>query len=146
MTISCYITKPIIDLKSLFFHLSVRRYIVNCGHLGKWPLGNDCHGGKIHHWNHNDDVIYWKHFPRYWPFVRGFHRSPMNSPPKGQWRGALMFSLICAWINGWVNNREAGDLRRHRAHYDATVIIMAMRLRDLQNTISFQMQLSLILH
>ena len=33
-----------------------------------------------------------------------------------------MFSLICAWINGWVNNREAGDLRRHRAHYDVTVM------------------------
>ena len=53
-------------------------------------------------------------FPRYWPFVRGFHRSPVNSPYKGQWRGALMFSLICIWINGWVNNREADDLRRYR--------------------------------
>ena len=42
---------------------------------------------------------------------------------KGQWRGALMFSLICAWINGWVNNREAGDLRRDRVHYDVTVMI-----------------------
>ena len=39
-------------------------------------------------------------------------RSPVNSPHKGQWRGAFMFSLICAWINRWVNNREAGDLRR----------------------------------
>ena len=44
---------------------------------------------------------------------------PVNSPRKGQWRGALMFSLIYARINGWVNNCEAGDLRRHRAHYDA---------------------------
>ena len=44
--------------------------------------------------------------------------SPVNSPHKSQWRGALMFSLIWAWINGWVNNREAGDLRRQRAHYD----------------------------
>ena len=43
-----------------------------------------------------DDVIKWKHFPRYWPFVRGIHRSPADSPNKGQWRGALMFSLICA--------------------------------------------------
>ena len=43
---------------------------------------------------------------------------PVNSPHKGQWRGALMFSLICVWINGWVNNREAGDLRRYRAQYD----------------------------
>ena len=72
----------------------------------------------------HDDVIKWKHFPRYWPFVRGIHRSPVNSPHKGQWRGALMFSLICTRINGWVNNGEAGDLRRHRAHYDVTVMCL----------------------
>ena len=70
----------------------------------------------------HDDVIKWKHFPRYWPFVRGIHRSPVNSPHKGQWRGALMSSLICAWINDWVNNGKAGDLRRHPAHYDVTVM------------------------
>ena len=72
-------------------------------------------------WLH-DDVIKWKHFPRKWPFVRGIHRSPVNSPHKGQWRGALMFTLICARINGWVNNRQAGDLSRHRAHYDVIVM------------------------
>ena len=70
----------------------------------------------------HDYVIKWKYFPRYWPFVRGIHWSPVNSPHKGQWRGALMFSLICARINGWVNNGEAGDLRRHRAHYDVIVM------------------------
>ena len=54
---------------------------------------------------------------------------PVNSPHKGQWRGALMFTLICARINGWVNNREAGDLRRHRCHYDVIVMgAMAVRL------------------
>ena len=47
-----------------------------------------------------------KYFPRYWPFVRGIHRWPVNSPHKGQWRGALMFSLICVWTIGWVNNRD----------------------------------------
>ena len=73
----------------------------------------------------HDAVIKWKHFPRYWPFVRGIHRSPVNSPHKGQWRGALIFSLICVWINGWVSNREAGDLRRYRAHYDVIVMIWA---------------------
>ena len=52
----------------------------------------------------------------------GIHRSPVNSPHKGQWRGALMFSLICAWINGRVNNGKAGDLRRIRAHYDVIVM------------------------
>ena len=61
-------------------------------------------------------------FPRYCPFVRRIHRSPVNSSHKGQWRGALMFSLICAWRNGWVNDREAGNLRRHHAHYGITVM------------------------
>ena len=70
----------------------------------------------------HDDVIKWKHFPRSWPFVRRIHRSPVNSQHKDQWRGALMFALICVWINGWVNNREAGDLRRHRGHYDVIVM------------------------
>ena len=73
----------------------------------------------------HDDVIKWKHFPRYWPYVRGIQRWPVNSPHKGQWRLALMLSLICAWINGWVNNLEAGDLRRNRTHYD--VIVMALQ-------------------
>ena len=54
--------------------------------------------------------------------MRGIHRSPVNSPHKGQWRGALMFSLICVWINDWVNNRETGNLRRYRAHYDVIVM------------------------
>ena len=70
----------------------------------------------------HDDVIKWKHFPRYWPFVRGIHRSPVNFPHKGQRRGALMFTLICARINGWVNNRETGDLRRYCPHYDVIVM------------------------
>ena len=77
--------------------------------------------------NHDDAMKHWKqwkHFPRYWPFVRGIHRSPVNSPHKGQWRGALMFSLICVWINDWVKNRETGDLRSHCAHYD--VIVMTL--------------------
>ena len=79
----------------------------------------------------HDDVIKWKHFPRYWPFVWGIHRSPVNSPHKGQWRGALMFSLIC--INGWVNNGEAGDLRRHRSHYDVIVMDNCLMVRTNQS-------------
>ena len=73
--------------------------------------------------SNHDDVIKWKRISRYLPFVRGIHRSPVNSPHKCQWRGASMFSLICAWINGWVNNGEAGDLSRHLAHYDVTVMM-----------------------
>ena len=73
--------------------------------------------------DHHDDVSKWKHFLHYWPFAWGIHQSPVNSPHKGQWRGALMFSLIFAWINSWVNNREAGDLRRPLGHYDVSVMI-----------------------
>ena len=84
-------------------------------------LSNKHHG----HWQSHDDVIKWKHFPRHWPFVRGIHWSPVNSPHKGQWRGALMCSLICAWINGWVNNP---DWRCHHAHYD--VIVMTILIQN----------------
>ena len=75
----------------------------------------------IYYMNIHDDVIKWKHFTRYWPFVRGIHWSPVNSPHKGQWSRALIFSLICC-INGWVNNREAHDLRRHHTHHEVTVM------------------------
>ena len=61
------------------------------------------------------DVIKWKHFPRYRPLVRGIRGSPVNSPHKGQWRRALMFSLICAWTNGWANHWDAGDSIRHHS-------------------------------
>ena len=64
----------------------------------------------------------WKHFPRYWSFAGGIHRPPVNSPHKGQWRGALMSTLICAWTNGWVNSPDADDLRRHRVHHNVTVM------------------------
>ena len=65
----------------------------------------------------HDDVIKWKTITRYWPYVRGIQRSSVNSPHKGQWRGTLMFSLIC-WTNRWTNHVKAGELRRHRSHYD----------------------------
>ena len=82
-----------------------------------------CHMASLDNgYRYHDDVIRWKHFPRNWPFVRGIHRSSVNSPHKGQWRWALMFSLSCVWINDWVNSREAGDLRRYIAHYDVIVM------------------------
>ena len=66
---------------------------------------------------------WWRHqmerFSALLAICAGIHRSPLNSPHKGQWRGALVLSLICVWINGWINNRKAGDLRRH---YDVIVM------------------------
>ena len=95
--------------------------IFNCLNIWKhlrYVTIDVCHVSGMYHY----DVIKWKHFPRYWPFVRGIYRSLVNSPHKGQWRGALIFSLTCAWINGPVNNRVASDLRRHCAHYDVIVM------------------------
>ena len=66
-----------------------------------------------------------EHFPRYWPFVRRIHKSPVNPRTKAS-NAELLFSLICAWINGWVNTREAGDLRRYRVHYDVTVMFLSI--------------------
>ena len=99
-----------------------------------------------------DDVIKWKHFPCNWPFVRGIHRSPVNSLHKGQWHRALIFTLFCAlnkrlskqsigwwfgtpsrslWRHCNVNNQDAGDLRRHRVHYDATVMFSVISLNGI---------------
>ena len=74
-------------------------------------------------WCSHDDAIKWRHFPRYWPFVRGIHQYLVNSPHKGQWRAALMFSLICVRINGWVQwwgrwiEMLSRPLWRHRNGY-----------------------------
>ena len=96
--------------------------------LVKSPM-NGC--AKFYTYISHDDVIKWKYFPPNWPFVRGIPRSPVNSPHKGQWRGALMISLICVWINGWVYDREAGDLRRYRTRYDVIVMVwMWLRILD----------------
>ena len=70
----------------------------------------------------HDDVIKSKHFPRYWAFVQGIHRSPVNTIAKGQWREILMLALICARLNGWINNHQSADLKRHRGHHDVTIM------------------------
>ena len=97
---------PLISLKIINFRAWISNYIsiyiyiyIGYNYLIMSGL-NLVTVGQHQLWH--DDVIKWKHFPHYWPFVRGIHRSPVNSPHKGQWRGALMFSLICVWINGWV--------------------------------------------
>ena len=71
----------------------------------------------------HDDVIKWKNFPRYWPFVWGLHRSPVNSPHKGHVTRSFTVSFDLRLNKRLSNNREDGDLRRHRAHYDATVMV-----------------------
>ena len=131
---------------------NIGSYATNASHWGLlahiWvsELGHHCNSWVAPcnmTWTSIDS--WWRHqmetFPRYWPFARGIHRSPVNSPHKGQWRGALMFSLICVWINGWVNNRQAGDLRRYRAHYD--VIVMLFSVGPLQRNSFNKMYLNI---
>ena len=86
---------------------------------------------QYHHSFNTDDFIcssvsWWRHqlqtFSALFVLVQSIHRSPVNSPHKGQWPGAFMFSLIYTWTSGWVNNQDAGDLRRHRAHCDVTIM------------------------
>ena len=91
------------------------------------------------------DVIKWKHFPRYWPFVRGIHRPPVNSLHKGQWHGALMFSLICvlkkrlrkqSW--GWWFETLSRPLCRHCnvfGQYSMTQVIAALHRMHLSSII-----------
>ena len=71
-------------------------------------------------------MIWWRHqvetFFALLALLPGIHRSPVNSSQKGKWRGALVFSFICAWSSGCANNWHTGDLRRHGAHYDAIVM------------------------
>ena len=100
-------------------------------------LLSSCSSLKCATFIRHDYVIKWRHLPPHWPFVWGIHRSLVNSPHKGLWRGSLMFSLICAWINDWVNNREACDLRRHRAHCDVIVMIVVISTTSMVDKITF---------
>ena len=101
-------------------------YIIACLQVSNWisqcSTPHPYYGQCACRWSStHDDVIKWKHFPRNCPFVLGIHWSLVNSRHKGQRRGALMFSLICDWTNGWENSREAGDLRLYHAHH---IIVM----------------------
>ena len=100
--------KPLSEtmMVSLLTHICVTRpQWVKCNHIHVWHLS------VWHRWNQrrvalecdadHNDAIKWKHFPRYWSFMRGIHRPPMNSPHKGLWSGAFMLFF---------------DLRRHRGH------------------------------
>ena len=110
-----YYSQQCVEIR-LFDHIKTNPYLLCChGYMNELKQSRQDSGLTVSMrrtdflMSFHDDVIKWKHFPRYWPFLRGIHRSPVNSPHKGQWRGGLMFYLICVWINGWVNNREAGD-------------------------------------
>ena len=74
---------------------------------------------------------WWRHqmetFSTLLAFCEGNPPVTVDSPHKGQWRGAFVFSLMCAGTNGWENNRDADDLKCHRAHPDSTVMLIETR-------------------
>ena len=128
----CYVTVP---RRNMCFVLCGVLLSFSTSWLYPYPFGS-CH------WHGNDLIIdpvstnrpelciyiytWWRHpmetFSALLALCAGNSLVPGEFPHKGQWRGALMFSLICTWTNSRVNNREAGDLRQHRAHYDFTVM------------------------
>ena len=119
-----------VSKSALFLHSTLAFYIdVVLAHSIAWLFNCMSQGLPIWIFRHrceshlgHKDVIKWKHFPRYWPFVRGIHRTSVIFLTKPvTWSFDVL--SICAWINGWVNNREAGDLRRHHAHYKAIVMV-----------------------
>ena len=89
-------------------------------HIILWRAHNTCENPRV-------QISWWRHqmetFSALLAFCAGDSSVLVNFPHKDQWRGALFFSLICARINDWVNNREVGDLRRHHCHYDVNVMI-----------------------
>ena len=103
-------------------HPDLYRHVASLGH-GYFKL---CHHVSL--WYSLMSILpWWRHqvetFSALLALCAGNSPVPVNSPHKGQWRGALVFSLIYVWINDWVNNREAGDLRRQRGHYDVIVML-----------------------
>ena len=110
--------------RSLWCHCNVTAvdlYVLRYMHHEKMPIDRPFCQGQPH-----DDVIKWKHFPRYWPFVRRIRRSPVNSLHKGQWRGALMFFYLR--LNKRLSKQSWvwwSETPPRLAHYDVSVMAFA---------------------
>ena len=113
------------SLKSRYYLWKMKIWI--CKQLSIVCRPNTQVGDNPDGWYLNVSPTWWRHQMETFSALLAIcaWNSTVNSMHKGQRHGALMFSLICARINGWVNNRDAGDLRCHRAHYD--VIVMKSR-------------------
>ena len=113
--------------KCLLSNLTFAERMQQLRTLQKWVIGDYLISFRY-------NVAWWRHHMETFSVLLALSagnspvtgESPVNSPHKGQWRRALVFSLICAWINGWVNNRETVDLRWHRAHYGVIVMLQSV--------------------
>ena len=121
-----------LPLRTVSVHSGVKMIVINMGlnpsHLARKDTCTNtemlhstyCRADSVSSLSNNLNL------PEKWHLLHGIsvvlHRPPVDSPHKVQWRGVLMFSLICTRTNGWANDRDAGDLRCHRVDYDITVM------------------------
>ena len=111
------ITKIIVGCRFIYIYIYVFYFmLLSSSYRKQEPVA-------IVHGLHDDVSHQMETFSALLAICAGNSPVTVNSSHKGQRHGALKFSLIWAWINGSVNNREAGDWRRHRAHYDVTVML-----------------------
>ena len=122
--------------RALLFHHKVSKFKM-IANPALWFLPQNCYSCIIDYFETVSTALtsrsWWRHqmetFSALLAICARNSPVPVNSPHKGQWCGALMYSLICVWMHDWVNNRETGDLRRYRAHYD--VILMSKQFLTL---------------
>ena len=117
---SCLVTN--MTTKSHWLSRTIVQFSVLCFASTWWVWGRQWSRHEIVY-NFHDKVIKWKHFSCNRPFLWGIHLWHANSLHKGQWRGTLVFSMICSWKYGWTNNWNAGDLRSQRPHDYVTVML-----------------------
>ena len=108
-------------LKGWIYAVNIHSIVPN-GVYSQWDLSPQLTQITSLDCTHHDDVIKWKNFPPYWPFVREIYRS--QEIPRTRTGDAERFYLTFVW----ANNRDVGDLRRHRAHYDVTVMITSFHM------------------
>ena len=142
-TMASQITSPMVVYSTVYSDADQRKHQSSASLAFVWGIHRDRWiprtNGQLREnvsiwWRHH---VYWRHVlcqvyliyeelnclvNDYSSFIQIKFWSQVNSPHKGQWRGTLMFSLICIWTNGWVNNLDVGDLGRHSAHYGATLM------------------------
>ena len=106
------------------FRCSQWRKCQNC----EIPLIHICMNSETVSNKSSPSNSWWSHqmetFSAILAICAGIHQGPLAQRPVTR---SFDVSLICAWLKGWVNNREAGDLIRHRAHYDFTVMMNTNR-------------------
>ena len=116
--------KPIVLLNMATFSQSMQRTW--------WPVASTTIVTGSYSTSRHDDVIKWKHFPRYWPFVRGIHRWPMDSPHKASdaERWCLFYRRLNKWLSkqswGWWFETPSRSLWRHRNGFAIVVVRLSI--------------------